>query len=418
MIDRSQVYLKSKVDMYSREPVLRLNARNLSSFLLFSILTSWSAMYVLANHARHFVIMGIAYGLILLLVGGFLLFIHTPVFLQRVLSSKALWLAAVYLLAVVDLIRFPKQLHALHPSTASFALTETAKQLAHAHDPYLVHLSGGAPVSPGPGWILLVAPLSLAGVVTLLTPICIALFYYLLQLRSRLGAGIFVCLVFAQPVLLSTGFEGHDIFAIPIVFASLCLLADRFSERNGTIALLGLLAGFYATSRIPIVILVLILGLGLYRRRARAGAIFLAISLPMACLLHGVFYLWTRRDGVFYQPLHLFRRAAGNGHSMEIVAVIGASIVALGIMAAMKGQPRGWIFAGGLFLIAAFVPQGGGELVRGHGDYKQWEGSFYVSFGLSLLAATLALSTTEPEMEDGLRTLNAEDEFQNASMAK
>jgi len=405
--------------MYSREPVFATHARNLSSYLLFSTLTGWSAMYVLANHGRHFVVMGIAYGLILLLAGGFLLFIHTPVFLQRVLSSRVLWLTAVLLLAVVDLIRFPEQLHALHPSTASFALTETARQLAHARDPYLVHLDRDAPISPGPGWILLVAPLSLAGVVTLLTPICIAFFYYLLELRSRLGAGIFVCLVFAQPVLLSTGFEGHDIFAIPIVFASLCLLADHFSERNGAVALLGLLAGFYATSRIPIVILVLILGLGLYRRRARAGAIFLAISLSTASFLHGVFYLWTRHDGVFYQPLHLFRRAGRSGHATEIVAVIGASIVALGIMTLMKGQPRDWIFAGGLFLVAAFVPQGVGELIRGHGDYKMWEGSLYVSFGLSLLAATLALSSTGPEMEDGrLRTLIAEDKFQNAGMVR
>jgi len=379
--------------MYSREPVFATHARNLSSYLLFSTLTGWSAMYVLANHGRHFVVMGIAYGLILLLAGGFLLFIHTPVFLQRVLSSRVLWLTAVLLLAVVDLIRFPEQLHALHPSTASFALTETARQLAHARDPYLVHLDRDAPISPGPGWILLVAPLSLAGVVTLLTPICIAFFYYLLELRSRLGAGIFVCLVFAQ--------------------------LDHFSERNGAVALLGLLAGFYATSRIPIVILVLILGLGLYRRRARAGAIFLAISLSTASFLHGVFYLWTRHDGVFYQPLHLFRRAGRSGHATEIVAVIGASIVALGIMTLMKGQPRDWIFAGGLFLVAAFVPQGVGELIRGHGDYKMWEGSLYVSFGLSLLAATLALSSTGPEMEDGrLRTLIAEDKFQNAGMVR
>ena len=377
--------------MRQREMLLLFAPQTAVLYGLFTALTSWAALHIVANHAHHPLLIGAAYFVVLLVCGGALLFLPLLTAVRRALSSKLLLVIGVCLLGAADLVRYPVQSHKAHFSTAAPALIEPARQLAHARDPYLVTLDEGAPISPGPGWILLLAPLTLLGGVMLLTPLSIGLCSYLISLRSTAGAGVFVCLVLVQPLMLSSTFIGHDLFAIPIVFAILCLLADRFSERDGTIAILALVAGAFATSRVPMVLLLLILGLGLIRRRRRSGVLFVAISLPLACLFHAVFFLWARHDGVFYQPMHLFHRAGAAGHGMDALGLLGALAVGAWILLRMGDSSRDWILAGGMFLEAAFAPVGVGELLRSHGDLAAWEGANYVSFGASLFLVALAL---------------------------
>lgn len=399
----ADTHLDGSWDQFKRGYMLQqklvpATARNMILYALFTALASAATLFVLAIHVRHFFWIDGFYLILLLGLGWVPLFVYCPKVVRLFLSSKSFWIIGVCLLAVIDLNRYSAHthVHVVHPSTAASALIEPAQELAHAHDPYLVHLDQGAPVSPGPGWILLLAPLTLAGGVALITPLCTCICCYVMSLYSRTGAGIFFCLLVVQPVLLSATMAGHDLFAIPVAFAALCLLAERLVDRSRHLIILAGVGGLLATSRLPMIVLLLIVGLGLYRLKPRSGSLFLSVSLSVACFLHIVFYLWTRHDGVPYQPLHLLHRAAvHSGYGMELLGIVSAMAVAAWILARMRGQAQDWIFAGGLFLIAAFVPIGFGELLTSHGNLAEWEGSNYVSFALSLMAATLALDAAE-----------------------
>lgn len=319
--------------------------------------------------------------------------------LQKILSSRLLWIVVISCLAVLVFFHYSKKIHDPHySSTAAPALIEPARQLEHGRDPYLVHLDQGAPVSPGPGWIILLAPLTLVGGVSFLTPLCLAISIFLVANRNPTGAGVALLLILLQPLFISVSFLGHDIFAIPLFFAILCMLAERLAANDIAIACLAVLAGAFGNSRLPMVMLLFVLGIGLHRLRPRAGSIFLAVSLSITLLLHAVFYLWARKDGVFYQPLHLFRRAAKDGYGFEVAAIVAGLAAILWIMFRMRSTSQDWILAGGLLLAALFVPIGFGELVRVGYILPLWEGSSYISFGLSLFALRLGLTAMPKEI--------------------
>ena len=373
------------------ERVLRPSRERFLLLTLFAALTSWAALYVFSIHSRHFFLLGAAYFVGLLSAGGGLLFLPLPPVWRRVLSSSFFWAAMVCLLAAADLARYHVHDHGPRAGTAAPALTEPARELLHGRDPYLARLSDGAPISPGPGWILLLAPLTLAGGVSLVTPLALLACAGLIGSTSPAGAGVFLLLAMAQPAFVAASFGATDLFAIPIFFAVLCLLTERFSAGDAAMVLLAVPAAAFATSRVPMVGLVLVLGVGLYRRRRRAGILFTATALLLSGLCHALFYLWARHDGIAYQPMHLFGRAAHAGHGAAYAGALSALLVSVWAWLRMRGRARDWILTGGLLLTAAFVPEGAAELAL-NGDWTRWEGSSYVSFGASLLVVALVLS--------------------------
>lgn len=379
----------------------RSRPRNLALYGVYVAVTCWSSMYVFANHTSHFLVPAAALLLLLLWPVGILVFGGGPHWVHRLLESKAVWMGLLCLLAAVNLLRYPAKAHGPDPNTAAPALIDTAAALVHGHDPYSVHLAGDAPVSPGPGWILLLAPLTLTGLVTLVMPLAAGVCAYLIGQQWARGAGLFVLLVFLQPDLIAMSFVAHDIFAIGIVFAILCILAERWSNDNRLLVVLGILAAAFATSRIPMIALVVILGIGLLRVRKQAGELFLAVSLLLTLLLHGVFFAWAASAHDYYQPLHIFSRASGgSGHSLELVGLAAALAVFAWVLTGMGPRCADWMAAAGLFLTAAFVPIGLGELLSGHLQFSMWEGSNYVSMGASLLAAAVIADKFRPVRND------------------
>ncbi len=357
---------------------------------IYSAVTCWSSMYVFANHIPHFILPAVAGLLLLLCAVGFLVFGSGLHWIRRVLESKAVWIGCLCILAAIATYRYPAKARAPKPSTAAPALIDTAAALVHGHDPYSVHLAGNAPVSPGPGWILMLAPLTLTGLVTLVMPLAAGVCAYLISKQWALGAGLFILLLFLQPDLVSQVFVAHDIFTIGIVFAILCMLAERWSSDNRLLVVLGIFGAAFGTSRIPMIALLVILGIGLLRIRKQAGAIFLGVSLSLTLLLHGIFFAWTVVAHDYYQPLHIFARASsGSGHGLELAGLAAAFVVFLWVLTRMGPRCADWMTAGGLFITAAFVPIGIGELISGHMQFSIWEGSNYVSMGASLLAAAV-----------------------------
>ena len=101
-------------------------------------------------------------------------------------------------------------------STAAAAMSSTIESLVHGHLLYAVHLRGGAPVSPGPGWLLLNSPFTLAHVYALMDPFWIALAAVVIRRTYRRGVEVNLGLAFlcVSPAFFRLLGEGHDIIAI------------------------------------------------------------------------------------------------------------------------------------------------------------------------------------------------------------
>jgi hypothetical protein len=371
-------------------------------YLLFALLTSIGSLYVLSRHASH--PFWLAAMLLAILLGPLATatFVYCPGWLQALLSSRGFWLVCVVAITAIDITRYHHHLHAFeaNPSTAAPALVQPAIQLIHGHDPYQVRLEGGVPISPGPGWIILLAPVTSLGGVAALLGLVVGLCTYLVRQEAPASAGLIILFVLMQPLLLSQSMVAHDIFVIPIFFSVLCLLAERWIDSSTKLVALAAVAAAFATSRLPMIILVLILSIGLYRLRAKAGALFFAVSVPLTLLLHGTFYLWARKDHVFYQPLHLLSRGArATNPTLQLIGISAVLLVALSMLLRMGACAKDWIAYAGLFLAAAFVPVGLGQLRFLNGHYELWEGSNYVSFGASLLAIAVALNYRSKQLK-------------------
>lgn len=367
---------------------------------MFVILTSTASLSITSNKFFHNDLASLVLAAALAAF-GWLLFTPRHGSLARLLEDKRFWVGCLVLFAVGDLLRYPIQSRKPNFETAAPALIEPALHLARGHDPYGVHLGNSVPISPGPGWIVLLMPLTLSGAVMLVTPFVAAMTAAALFVRSSLAAGVFMALLLMQPNFLSQTTVGHDLFAIPIAFSALCLLGESSIGDLRLIVPLAVVAASFATSRLPMIVLVLFLCVGLYRRHRRSGVIFAVISIPLTAVWHVAFYLWARSDHTYYQPLHLLGRAASTGTEFPLIGLLGGLVVCLWAALRMRGLASDWMLAGALFLVLSFVPEAIGELVALHGNFAAWEGANYLSFGDSLLVAYLALTAARRDPDLG-----------------
>lgn len=369
--------------------------QNLGAYAVYVILVLCTAPFPIASRTGHYAVFCMAYGLCVLLPLGAVLFRLRWPFLRRVLAHPAFWLVCFSFLAWYGQVHFLRLvLPRPNELTAAPALMLPAHNMVHGIDPYAVHLAGGAPVSPGPGWILLLAPLTLAKGAGLLTALGMLLVGYLLSQRSRVAVGIFCLLTVLQPDLVWTSIWGTDLFLIPLAFAALCLLVARYAQSTTAICLLGCAAGIVAQSRLPMLLLVVVPAVGLWRIHRRNARFFVASALLVFAMVGGFFYLWTVRDHLFFQPLHVLHRGRRSGLFFSIIGPLSSLVVLFWIFRRMSGHVRDWLFASAALMFALFLPVGVGELTTRWPNMASWEGANYVSFGLSLLVAALALGGT------------------------
>ena len=360
--------------------------------MTFVVLTSVASLNITVHKFANGYLASAVWGVVLSVV-GVVLFTSGSRSLRYVLSSRAFWIGGILLLTAGDVLRYPYQSRKPNFESAAPALIDSARELAAGRNPYLAESAIGAPISAGPGWIVLLMPLTLSGCEVLINPLCAAACAFLISRRSRFGAGVFVLLLLLQPNYLGRSTAGHDLYAIPIAFAVLCLLAEEAMDRVWMVSLLAVIASAFATSRLPMIVPVVILCLGLFRRKRRTAALFALIVLPLSILWHATFYLWARKDGIFYQPMHLVNRANWSGGWFTAIGLAGACGVCAWVLFRMTGDVREWMLGGTMFLVAAFVPVAVGELVMIGFQFGSWEGGSYLCFGMSLLIAVLALST-------------------------
>ena len=394
--------------------LLKSTPENLVVFTLYVVISGFVAVFPVASHTRHYVFYCLAYVTLILIPVGFVLFRVESPLLRRVLSHPVFWLVCLALLGWYDQSRFINGiLHQPNGNTASTALTLPARNLLSGKDPYLVELAGQAPVSPGPGWILLLAPISLAQGAGLLTFFGALIVSVLLASHARVSVGIFLILTLLQIDVVWTSFWGTDLFLIPLAFAALCLLADRYHDRISVMIVLGCAAGILAQSRVPMAILPLVLGLGLWRKDRRTAKYFILSALVVAIAFYLFFYLWTVIDGIYFQPLHLLYRERRMGLWSSVPGPLAGLLVLGWIWFRLGGHLRGWLIASGTLLLVLSAPTGLAELANAH-DPAIWEGANYVSFGLSLFVVYLAHAARQSD-QDAEERLGFQDRTKRGS---
>jgi len=359
----------------------------MATFIAFA---SLGALQIIAAHLAHPVLWTLDYGTILAGVSFALLFHPLPMFVRSLIASPWVWVLVVGAMMAADMKHYARVVKDPHVMTTGPALTEPGMAILHGRDPYGVRLPGDAPISPGPGWLLLLLPLTAGHVIALVDGLALLFAAAVLGRASRMAGGVLIVLSLLQPMFQSEAANAQDLFVISLVLAALCWLLGTVQLTRANVLLLGAVSGFVATSRLPMILFFAVLVAGLWKRSRAGAVIYGAVTLAVCMALHTGFALWTEASGHWYQPLHVLGRADGGGAVEPIMATV--LLLAAAVIAArfLNANPASWILACWLTMTALFAPIGVRELIAAHYSWL-WEGDNYIVFPLPLLAAAIAV---------------------------
>lgn len=263
---------------------------------------------------------------------------------------------------------------------------------------YDVQLEAGAPVSPGPGWILLNSPFTILGIYPLMVPFWFLVLTLVLR-RSRFGDGIvmrLMLLLALSPFFWQQLITGHDLPAIGAAFLAITAAAHnggRVMSRRRTL-ILALVAGIVSTSRVIYLLYPLIPGILIRRRDRTNGYIFISVALTGAFLINMIF---SARCSSF-QPIHILSRVFSYVPPWALVA--GAFIAALTVIVfAWKSDEKlkNWILWLSLLIGIPHLLISLAWLAAFSMDPAAWEGANY--FSIFLPAALTWLLMVEHDIE-------------------
>jgi hypothetical protein len=343
-----------------------------------------------------------------MLIGIYAFFLCSLVFiiwrfdLQKVgiLNHHLLWILAVLVLTGLNIVLYPISRQTA-PGTAPNALMEPAIAFFHGGaNPYSVRLFDGAPISPGPGWILLNSPFALSGLITLLTPLYLIFSAVMIAKWSKTYALVFIILLAASLCFLQMSIVGHDLPATSLALVGLAFALYRYNEDKPFLILIAILTGILATARVPFIIIPIALSICLNTINHRRAIQFAMISIGLALTIHLVFYFWTSHEHLFYQPLHVFLRASQGSQPLLLsIGTITWIIAGWYMWRHLTQDPASWAFFLYVSISIPFIFVGFGELFSNGffsaGVWAAWEGKGYVIFTLPLLIAGLLLNLIE-----------------------
>jgi hypothetical protein len=316
-------------------------------------------------------------------------------------KSHVPWVFCVLVIAIMNAWLYPGTRLVKNPSTAPSALIEPAKALFYNRsNPYSVVLFDGAPISPGPGWILLNSPFSLNNLIILLTPTYLLIACICIARLDKAHAFFFSLLLLASLNFLQLSIVGHDLQAISLALVSLTLALSRYHANKSLFVIIAILASLVATARAPLVVAPVVMGICLATIDRAHGLKFAMLSTSIAVLVHFIFYIWVIKQGLFYQPLHVFGRALHSGSPTLLgLGVFIWVAFAIFMQRRLTKDPSTWLLFTWVVLSVPFAFVGIGELIR-EGIFSlkawaAWEGKGYVMFTLPLLVAGLILSTNQ-----------------------
>lgn len=237
------------------------------------------------------------------------------------------------------------------------AIIESVARLISGIDPYLVPVDGGAPISPGPGWLLLnLFAFAPAGFAAML-PIHAALFAWLARRATGDWKAPAIAIVGSLgSVAVWEDSFGGDLAALGFALASVGVLGTVIGNSTARLFCFAIFVGLLATARVPLIVLpVFVATVFFWARGDRRSAIVIGgAGTFVALAVHAFFAFGFERD-IAYQPAHLFavgvRLFGPFGLAIAVASVLGA-VWWLGRRIGPASDPLA-LYAAGLLLIFA-----------------------------------------------------------------
>lgn len=315
------------------------------------------------------------------------------IFVEKILGFKWLSYILILLFTITMWTIYPiadarKNIGA--GSTADDAIIEASLTLLQDAKLYSATTYDGAPISPGPGWILLNSPFVLFDIYWLfpafhiLSAVIVTQFLSGTYRESNLALLILpTSLIFWE--LLVTG---HDL--IPLGFSFVTIIVLTYYLRNSssviTISLLvatAILTGIIATSRIVFIFIPPLLSLFIWKSSKKNAVFYLFTSMLVSAMLHLYFYITSD----FYQPLHLLSRGQTNvGISLSFIGLAATIIAVYGAYQHLQNSIESWMV---YFFICISIPLATiafGELSTIGFQFALWEGANYLAVPAPLFA--------------------------------
>lgn len=254
-------------------------------------------------------------------------------------------------------------------------------------------LPGGVPISPGPGWIMVISPL--LSVFNYQACILFFLFVFaacLYRVTGRVEVLAFVLIVLAMSVLFwQLLLTGHDLVWFSLLIALLPLWSYRLVMQPAGLRewlLFAVVVGVLATARIVLLVLPLVFSVFLWRVSVARTIVFATLATGISLGLHGYFY----EASTVYQPLHLVGRGESKtGHDMMMLGGIAFLFMLHHVWRVRTDAPHIWVMQHFLLLFCIFSAISLGELRAVDWSFSQWEGANYLFPCLPLLMLAIAL---------------------------
>jgi hypothetical protein len=270
-------------------------------------------------------------------------------------------------------------------------LIQTSVRLVTGQRPLYVHNYFGNAPTQGPGWALMVTPLTLTGAYFLLTPLAYGALPLVVAAAggSGLAAAIAAIVPLTSPAFWELLVTGSDLFAIGVLFVALTAALHQWRRTAVSTAIcLGLTAAA-ATSRFIFAFPAALAGSFLWRRDRLGGALFVTASVMIVLIEWAAW--WP--DTADATPISLVGKGifmlGPLGVRLGAIAAVAATAIAIWLA---DRRVESWMRSGWLALAVVLGAIAIAELGDPDFDFQSWRAATYPMVAAPLLVATVALT--------------------------
>jgi hypothetical protein len=276
-------------------------------------------------------------------------------------------------------------------------LIQTSLRLVKGERPVYVHNYLGNAPTQGPGWALVVAPLTLSGTYCLLTPLALGALPVIVVAAGggEVAAALATVLPLSSPAFWELLVTGSDLFAIGVLFAALTVAMSCWRPGDaGSPAACIALAVAAGTSRLVFAYPVALIGCFLWKRNRAGAAFFVSLSLAIVVLEYLVW--WPDADRT--TPISLLAKGVLMLGPGAMVVATAATLAATIVAVAQIGDDVGsWMRGAWLGIAAMLGAIAVADLVR-HFDLSQWQAASYPVVAGPLLVSLVALTVSRADL--------------------
>ena len=309
-----------------------------------------------------------------------------------------IWLGFCVLISIANFYIYPlanaRSQTANSGSTGDDAMIIAANTLKTSAKLYDVTINQLAPISPGPGWILLNSGFVLGNIYFLLTPFYIFLLGFFIKKYNQIStANLFLIFFSISAVFWELLFNGHDIVAFSIALFLILLIVFQVLRQKYTpekAILIGIILGLVSTSRIIFIFYPFFIFLLLYEVQKKNSYLLLISSVGINLILNVYFFIVND----YFQPLHIFFKAK-RILGIELILILTLFIaIFLYYFIKQKKYFQDWFFKAFILFSLLFIPIVYSDLIRINFEFSKWEGANYI---VPLIPFYLFLILTKPK---------------------